>query len=87
MIITVQAHGCQNLIATVTMETYQSPMKWSHTFEDGERAPLPMQVPAGTVNVTLFLQVELKKVGGKIHYKVLWKVYHYMRESQCVLAS
>jgi len=87
MVITVQVYGCQPLTATVTMETYQSSMKWSHTFEDGEQAPLPMQVPAGTVNVTLFLQAELKKVGGKMHYKVLWKAYHYMRESQCVLAS
>jgi len=70
MVITVQAYGCQPLIATVTMQTYQPPMKWSHTFEDGEQTPLPMQVPAGPVNVTLVLQVELKKYGGKINFKV-----------------
>jgi len=71
MFITVQAYGCQPLIATVIMQTYQPPMKWSHTFEDGEQTPLPMQVPAGPVNVTLVLQVELKKYGGKINFKLL----------------
>ena len=74
MIMTVQAYGCQPLIATVTMETFQTPMKWSHTFEDGEQAPLPIQVSAGPVNVKLFLKVELKKVGGKIHFKVACQV-------------
>lgn len=72
MVMTVQAYGCrQPLRVTVSMDTYQPPMKWSHTFADGEQAPLPLQVPAGYVNVTLSLQVELKKAGGKINYKVL----------------
>lgn len=74
MVMTVQAYGCrQPLSATVTMETYQTPMKWSHTFEDGEQAPIPIQLSAGPVNVTLSLKVELKKAGGNIHFKVLWK--------------
>ena len=75
MVMTVQAYGChQPLRATVTVETFRTPMKWSHTFEDSEEAPLPIH--AGPVNVKLSLQVELKKAGGKIHFKVLWKTYH-----------
>jgi len=85
MVMTIQAFGCQPLIATVAMETFQTPMKWSHTFKDGEQAPLPMQVPAGPVAVKLFLKVELKKAGGIIHFKVLWKTNYYMRGGQCVL--
>ena len=80
MVMTIQAYGCQPLIATVTMETFQTPMKWSHTFKNGERAPLPFQVPAGPRNVTLFLKVELQKAGGKMYFKVLCKTYNFMRE-------
>ena len=86
MVMTIQAFGCKPLIATVSMETFQTPMKWSHTFEDGEQAPLPMQVPAGPVAVKLFLKVELKKAGGIMHFKVLWKTNYYMRGGQCVLS-
>ena len=85
MVTTIQAYGCQPLIATVTMETFQTPTKWSHTFKNGERAPLPFQVPAGPLNVTLFLKVELQKAGGKMYFKVLCKTYNYMREDWCVL--
>ena len=88
MVMTVQAYGChQPLRTTVTMETFRTPMKWSHTFKDGEQSPLPIPVPAGPVNVTVFLLVELKKAGGKIHFKVLRKTYHYIREDLCVLTS
>ena len=84
MVMTVQAYECQTLRATVTMETYQPPMKWLHTFEDGEEAPLPWQVPAGPVNVSLSLQVDLRKTGGKINYEVVWEILLHDLRSMCV---
>ncbi|KAL9978961.1 hypothetical protein ACROYT_G016546 [Oculina patagonica] len=71
MVLAVQAHGCrQPLTATVTLQSYRNSMKWSHTFEDGEKAVLPMPTPAGPPDVKVFLQAELEKNGDKIHFKL-----------------
>lgn len=72
MILAVQANGCrQPLTATVNLDSSQLSLKWSHTFKDGEKAELPMNTSAGLPDVKVFLQAELEKNGGKVHFKVL----------------
>lgn len=72
MVLTVQAYGCRQPVkATVTMESSQSTsVKWSHKFKDGEKAALPMKPPEAADDIKIFLKVELKKNGGKVHFKV-----------------
>ena len=68
MVLTVQMNGCSEpLTATVTMES--SPLKWSHTFEDGEKVGFP--VPSGVASkVNIFFNAELKEKNGRIKFKV-----------------
>lgn len=76
MVLALQAHGCrQPLTATVTLQLKQTPMKWSHTFEDGEKAVLPIPTPAGPPNMKIFLMAELEKNGDKVHFKVLDRLF------------
>ena len=82
MVLTVQTYGCrQPLQATVNLESYTdkesvtSGMKWSHTFEDGEKAELPIALPDAPANMKVFLKAELKKNGGNIHFKVQHNTY------------
>ncbi|KAL9978962.1 hypothetical protein ACROYT_G016548 [Oculina patagonica] len=72
MVLAVQAYGCREpLRATVSMETvYQTPMKWSHAFEDGEKAALPIPTPGGA-DIKVFMKAELEKNDDKVHFKLV----------------
>ena len=73
MVLAVQAHGCrQPLSATITFQLNQPPMKWSHTFEDGDKALLPMLTPAEAPDMKIYLKAELEKNGDKVHFMVLY---------------
>lgn len=84
-VLTVQAYGCrQSVKATVNFESSQGVTKWSHTFEDGEKAALPA-TPAP--NLKILLKVELKKNGSKVHFKVqcntqviVWRCMSFVRQ-------
>ena len=72
MVLAVQAYGCghQPVKAKVSLES--SSVKWSHTFKDGEKTAMPdsLKPPDVPADVKIFLEVELKKNGGKVHFKV-----------------
>ena len=72
MVLTVQAYGCGHQPMKAEVSLKSSSAKWSHTFKDGERAEMPhsMKPPDVPVDVKIFLEVELKKNGGKVHFKV-----------------
>ena len=68
MVLTVQMNGCNDpLTATVTLESSLTPMKWSHTFEDGEKVGFP--VPPGVAS-NIFFKAELKEKNATIQFKV-----------------
>ena len=75
MVLAVQVHGCQKpLRVTFSLEAHQSPMKWSHTFEDGDKVPMP--TPTGPVNnMEASVKAELEKNGNKVHFKVDYCTY------------
>ena len=54
------------------MESAMTPEKWSHTFEDGDKAALPMAPGASGVpaQMKVFLKVELKKNYDEVNFKV-----------------
>ena len=68
MVLTVQMNGCNDpLTATVTLESSLTPLKWSHTFEDGEKVAFP--VPPGVAS-DKFFKAELKEKNARIKFKV-----------------
>lgn len=72
----VQALVCnQSVKANVSLES--SSVKWSHTFKDGEKATMPdnMKPPDVPADMKIFLEMELKKNGGKVHFKVQKIIY------------
>lgn len=71
MELTVQAYGCchQPVKAKVSLDS--SSVKWSHTFKDGEKVALPnARKPPEAADEDIFLEVELTKNGGDVHFKV-----------------
>ena len=85
MVLAVQANKCrQPLTATVTLDSSQLSLKWSHTFEDGEKAALPIPTPAGPADMKVFLKAELENKDGKVHFKVL---HSELTAWRCMLTS
>lgn len=76
--LTVQAYGCHHQPVKAKVSFESSSMKWSHTFEDGEKAAMPdgMKPPDVPVDMKILLEVELKKNGSKVHFKVQ-KIIHF----------
>ena len=74
---TIQAYGCRRQPVKVKVSLESSSMKWSHTFQDGEKATMPdsMKPPDVPVDMKILLEVELKKNGGKVHFKVQQIIY------------
>ena len=70
MVLTVQINQCSGpLSATVTMGSSLTSEKWSHTFENGDKAEPP--VPSGDgVKAHYEWKVELEKTIANIKFKV-----------------
>ena len=71
-VLTLQINGCSKpltVTVTYTIESSSPPIVWSHKFEDGEKAGLPV-LPGVDVKVNPFLKAELKEKNAKIQFKV-----------------
>ncbi|XP_020614797.1 uncharacterized protein LOC110052948 isoform X1 [Orbicella faveolata] len=77
MVLTVQAYGCHHQPVKAKVSLESSSVKWSHTFKDGEKATMPdnMKPPDVPADMKIFLEMELKKNGGKVHFKVQKIIY------------
>ena len=73
-VLTLQMNVCSKpltVTVTYTIESSSPPIVWSHTFEDGEKAGLPVPPGVGgNGKVNLFLKAELKEKNAKIQFKV-----------------
>ena len=81
-VVTLQINGCSKpltVTVTYTIESSLPPIVWSHTFEDGEKAGLPV-LPGVDVKVNPFLKAELKEKNAKIQFKVtsLVKIFFFL---------
>jgi len=72
-VLTLQINGCSKpltVTVTYTIESSSPPWEWSHTFEDGEKAALPLPPGAGgNHEVNPFLKADLKEKNGTIQFK------------------
>ena len=72
MDLTVQAFACRHQPVEAKVSLDSSSVKWSHTFKDGEKVPLPnaMIPPDASADLKIFLEAELTNYGGNVHFKV-----------------